>query len=861
MAFKLPHRSSISIKDPETMFRDFKDRTVEGPLAQQADTLRSYMKHVDERDIALELPTGSGKTLVGLLIAEWRRRSKNERCIMLCPTKQLVHQVVEQAKEKYGIQALNFSGPKRNFSNSSKAAFSNCEAIGVATYSALFNVNPFFDDVHTIIFDDAHTAESYVSDMWSLKVRRSADEEFFNCVWDIIAPYTPENDQFRFNQEDERELDQTHVNKVPTPYLLKCKNQLTAAINQICASDSGSEDYGYVWSKIKNHLHACHLYYTAQSILIRPLIPPTKSFAPFQNAKQRIYMSATLGEGGELERTFGRRKIVRIPAPDGWDKQGVGRRFFVFPMRKYPEIESLVLAANWAKKFARTLILTRSNKDADFAKQAIDANDTINHYSIFDATQLEQSKKIFTQKESAFAILANRYDGIDLIGDECRYLIIYGLPEATNLQERFISTRMGASLLFDVRLRTRVTQAVGRCTRSATDYALVVIVGEKIHQYFHKPEKRELLHPELQSEANFGVEQSKDKDYLELENDIDIFIEQGEEWKEANSHIIGDRDQLTQSPTPFADQLGNSVVYEVDFQDSLWDSDFDNALSSAKKVLAKISGGIELKGYSALWNYLAGSAAYQADEKKVAKSHFADAFSCSKTLPWLKQVQEFISKESKGLSDDLIEGDRIELIEEIFERFGKSSSRKIDEYIQSIRTGLSSLDAKPFEEAQVRLGSLLGFRSYNSEDSGAPDPWWVSGQSGIVFEDYTATKDNPVISKGKVLQAKGHPDTLLEQFSGIDFSVVFCSTSEKLDEAAIPHTDDICYINATDFNTFAEESINIMRDLWNSFSSSGDIEWRESAAQKLAEESLSTNNILAMLTSKKLSSLAKRKKG
>jgi superfamily II DNA or RNA helicase len=116
MAFKIPSKSKTSIKDPEALFRDLRDRTVEGLLAQQADMLREYMKHIDKRDIALELPTGSGKTLVGLLIAEWRRRAKRERCLLLCPTRQLVHQVVEQAKEKYGINALDFSGSKHQFS-------------------------------------------------------------------------------------------------------------------------------------------------------------------------------------------------------------------------------------------------------------------------------------------------------------------------------------------------------------------------------------------------------------------------------------------------------------------------------------------------------------------------------------------------------------------------------------------------------------------------------------------------------------------------------------------------------------------------------------------------------------------------
>ena len=81
MAFKIPQKSSASIKDPESLFRDLRDRTVEGLLAQQADMLRRYMDHVDKRDIALELPTGSGKTtlmswiLWAYALLNWKRRA------------------------------------------------------------------------------------------------------------------------------------------------------------------------------------------------------------------------------------------------------------------------------------------------------------------------------------------------------------------------------------------------------------------------------------------------------------------------------------------------------------------------------------------------------------------------------------------------------------------------------------------------------------------------------------------------------------------------------------------------------------------------------------------------------------------
>ncbi len=62
----------------------------------------------DERDIVLKLSTGSGKTVIGLVYAEMmRRRCPGEPSIFLCPTNQLVDQVVESGKE-IGVKVTTF---------------------------------------------------------------------------------------------------------------------------------------------------------------------------------------------------------------------------------------------------------------------------------------------------------------------------------------------------------------------------------------------------------------------------------------------------------------------------------------------------------------------------------------------------------------------------------------------------------------------------------------------------------------------------------------------------------------------------------------------------------------------------------
>jgi superfamily II DNA or RNA helicase len=78
---------------------------------QQGDVLREYAANfVSEPDVAVELPTGTGKTIVGLLLADWRRRAHGKAVVYACPTHQLAHQVAEVARRE-GIPGVTLVGP------------------------------------------------------------------------------------------------------------------------------------------------------------------------------------------------------------------------------------------------------------------------------------------------------------------------------------------------------------------------------------------------------------------------------------------------------------------------------------------------------------------------------------------------------------------------------------------------------------------------------------------------------------------------------------------------------------------------------------------------------------------------------
>ena len=135
-------------------------------------------------DVAFRLPTGSGKTLVGLLIAEWRRRKFNERALYVCSTKQLVNQVVAEAQTKYGMAKTvrAFTGSQKNYNSEAKAQFQSGEVVAVTSYGGLFNANTFFDEPNLIPLDDAHAAENYLAGFWTVAVGREEHQALYGAL-------------------------------------------------------------------------------------------------------------------------------------------------------------------------------------------------------------------------------------------------------------------------------------------------------------------------------------------------------------------------------------------------------------------------------------------------------------------------------------------------------------------------------------------------------------------------------------------------------------------------------------------------------------------------------------------------------
>jgi Type III restriction enzyme, res subunit/Helicase C-terminal domain len=848
MAFKSGGYKHLAIGDPAAHFKTLTKRQFPDVMPHQKEMLEQYAANFEGvGDIALQLPTGSGKTLVGLLIADWRRIKNKERVVYLCPTKQLVQQTVQQATEKYGIDVVDLSGKKDSFPVADRTAYVTGQKIAISTYSGLFNSNTFFADPDVIIIDDAHAAENYIAKMWSVEIETQTN--LHTALSEFLKQHIGHQSYARLTGNWVGPADAYWVEKLPSPLVSQLKQSLIEIID--AHSNFNVPSIYFPWSLVRDHVDACQIYLASREILIRPLIPPTFSHHSFTSATQRIFMSATLGAGGDLERITGRKKIERLPAPLGFQSAGVGRRFFVLPSLSLDGQETERLRVALQRRSGRSVVLTPSTTQAATHMAQVAAE--LPGFEVFGIDSIEADKSPFVNAPHAVAVLANRYDGIDFPGDECRLLCVDGLPRAMNAQERFLMSKFGASALYNERIQTRVLQATGRCTRALQDRSAVIVTGTELVDFLADDRNWRHFHPEMQAELSFGVDQSLDVSADQILENFDMFMNNNVEWASADATIRSQIVNFQQTPFPGMDDLEKAVSFEIDFQVSLWNQDLLGALASARSVLGTIQHP-DLRGYRALWHYLAGcvcrklSVSGSDGQDLAAAEQFDAAKKAAPSISWLNTLASAIGETAPStLEAQSIEVmKQVEAIEQQFLQMGTATNVKFEQKVTRISNFLS--DGATFESGQTELGNLLGFSSGNDETDAAPDPWWIGYRIGLVFEDHVDANEATIFGAVKARQASGHPNWIKMNVPGtkdLEITPVLVTPCRSAQSGAEPQLQTVRFWALSDFRHWASNAIAVLRELKGTFPAEGDLAWRATAYQRLVAEVMTLPTIIS----------------
>lgn len=766
MAFKRPTSTTAIPSDPEQLYRQLAliNNGPEALWLHQGDVLRAWHRdHPDDSDVAIELPTGAGKTLVGGLIGEYRRRVAQERVAYLCPTRQLARQTADKLTE-YGMPNVLLIGRVNTWNKADRSRYSSANAIAVSVYSHVFNVNPALDDAQLLMLDDAHAAESYVASPWSLEISRdeaSAYADVLSALGTALDPLV----LARLRGAPDAQYDSTVYLASPLGVAAQAA-QLEEALAAAVAAEKLTDDAGYALRFLRGHLDQCLVYLSYRRLLIRPLIPPTLCHPAFDTPPRRVYMSATLGAGGEMERIFGRRAIKRIPIPQGWEKQGTGRRLFCFPQLTTDLADDPATADAWVAgviaEHGRAVVLTPDARTAEaFITSRLPAS-----YPVLSANDVEDDLKVFTRQPAAALVLTNRYDGIDLPDNDCRLVVLAGLPARGDLQERFLHGSLGAVEVLQERIRARIMQGAGRATRNARDFAAVLLLDDDLISYALRRDVQEAMHPEIHAELEFGYRNSIDVTSAEMLDQLRIFATHDQEWREVEQDIVAAREQYERIDAPGSAELQKSVSHEVAACDAIWQGEWARALELVRQVLDALRGGRAPQRYAALWNYLAACISHRlaaqtgdsALSAAAAKFH-SDARATGRGTTWLSHLAapvETTTMLAKPAADPL-DAQAMEGVLANAARLAKPSV--FDTEIAAARTALTDTPSKPYEAALVTLGQLAGAAPSEGDRSNdaAPDATWIFGNTiWVAWEAKSDAKPDGELGATDARQAGGH---------------------------------------------------------------------------------------------------------
>lgn len=752
----LPSSPAGAPETPEALYDRLRihDPEVVNLWSHQADALRSYYDaHRDHPNVAIELPTGAGKTLVGLLIAEWCRQKRGQRVAFVCPDNLLAAQAARKARG-YGIEVVELTRSHKGWDETEVTAYRSARAVAVTNYHHVFSKPSYVGDAQTLVLDDAHAGEERVASHWSVLADRRDDSVLYAALLAAVGGLL-EHDFERDVRDPELDpRERARVGLVPVTAVAERGDLLVEALD---AHTAYPQHNFFAKDILRRSIGCCLVFVSWREILIRPMIAPTAGHAPFTDPVQRVYMSATLGSGGELERAFGvSSPIERIPVPPAWQRHGAGRRLFLMPAAVGEGSDDVLRAA--VASTPRALIIGPSGPASDEAADALLAPEAVR----LGAQQIADGDLApFLAPPKAALVLPNRYDGLDLPNDRCRLIVLSGLPTASHSQDRFLWDTLGARRVLSERVRTRIAQGAGRATRNRQDFAAVLLRGRELIDFLLLSEERAALRPELQAELGLAVHYTSiaDVDYGEI---LEAFWNQSDpadrRWAPTEDYLRQRSDELERVESPVALALADSAPVEVRAWWAAWRGQFEDATANAQDAVTRLVGE-DLRPYRALWSYLACAWATMAAERagdsesaQRVRALRAAAEADARGLMWTPPDTATVAAPTADADERARRAARY--LQEL-----KVGSRRPERTFAATLELLEQSRAASFEEGLERLGLLLGFESVRpASQEASPDVAWRDGDDvWLLWEAKTEElPHNPINANDDVRHANSH---------------------------------------------------------------------------------------------------------
>ncbi|MBR7621427.1 DEAD/DEAH box helicase [Phenylobacterium sp. 20VBR1] len=696
--------------------------------ASQAEVLDAWFPRRTERDVVVKLHTGGGKTLVALLMAQSVMNELGEPVIYLAPTNQLVDQVIAKSKE-YGISAVPYVRKQPL-----QAEFYDGKSVLVGSYETLFNGRSKFGvrnsgqsivKAGAIILDDAHVALSSVRDAFSLTITAKDHSDVYA---DLAGRFRT---AFKEVGRSGSFADVTNgkdfgVMEVPSWAWQRKLPEIEQYLSEVV------EDIDpFVWPFLRDNLAVCHCLFSRKSVTITPIFPTVDLLPTFDDCSRRIYMSATIADDSEIVRTFGASAEAVSKPITSASLAGVGERMILIPeLMKLEGTPITPMVKNIAKKLAENkrgaAILTPSGHAADqwtdIAKYPSTAK------AVADEISAMQSGTSYGP-----LVLANRYDGIDLAGNACRFLVMDNLPQGTSDYDIY-RVNVVADAAVSSLIAQRIEQGIGRGTRGGGDFCTVMLIGSRLVGWIGRKSNLAFLTASTRVQLSMGQEMSETVTTVkEVHETVMKCLNRDADWVKYHASELAEAAHAA-PVNMLALRVAGGERKAFKLQRL---GQYEKALQTFEKLIADE----ELKSDSqrrAWLSALAARIAYQMEDEQRGQKLQTNAFSVNNNHSPPKIRPPYVPRPIPGKQSGAIVSRLLEY---------DLRGAMLADFEEAVAELVPAASAARYEEALANLGTYLGFEAERPEKihGTGPDVLWRTGATfDFVIEAKSKKEDNPL---------------------------------------------------------------------------------------------------------------------
>ena len=693
----------------------------------QTEILNEWFPRRNEKDLIIKMNTGAGKTFVGLLILQSSLNEDKGPAVYVCPNEQLVDQVMEKSRE-YGIKCVKYEKGSQYF----PLEFLNGEAILVTVFDKVFNGKSVFNkhdiEIGSIILDDAHSCTSKAREKFTIKIKRDVSnlyEKIHNLFEKSLC------DQNLGSAESIYRADSNTIMQVPFWTWMDNIEEVVSLLSEASNNFELGKDKNEVnksiyfnWPILRDNLESCYVFISGDTIEITPHCIPIKKFKYFNNCKRRIFMSATLLDDSSLIKDLNiNESAITNPI---FNKQyyNIGERMILMPSSIHQSLNSEKVSNICSKIEKNKIVLVPA-----LYKKYIEKWEEAGAELLSSGNISYQIKKLAETKNNFF-ILANRYDGIDLHGDQCRLLIIDSLPLGATLYERFLKEARPSSEIITSLLCQKIEQGIGRSTRSSSDYSVVIFTGSDLETRMYINKNRKYLSSQTRKQIEIGTKFIKKLPSITEENAEEALVEIMDALFKRNPNWVKFHNAELQKAK---EEEINKIPIEIAvLERKAYDLYNANRSSEASQVIESIINklGNDLDDFDKGWYLqLAAFYKYKNDKKssllKQLKAHELNN-NLSKTIEGITYRK---LEKNNGLQENIIYS-KIQSYSDI-----NGILVYINSLLENIKFGI---DSNIFEQSFMELGEFLGYEAQRPEKSfrnGLPDVLWnMTNNEFIIFE-------------------------------------------------------------------------------------------------------------------------------